>query len=517
MSSSERSNGFLPLAPLRHAGATALGVWDMDRAGGVTPPMELPAGGPLTSGLPTTDTTTRALPEHGPRALPGDGASDQLVLARLHQQPVAILYLGVADAAATRDVLMAAAWPTASKAIIDHVTACRCLPTPESAGQLAMLLDASARSSSDAGSSPGFVGSCPGGAARRPPGKAAVILCTTGAEQDQLYRSLHALVALHGQNFGLVVVDNRPGSGSETQTLVESFVSPVHIRYVAEPRPGLARARNAGLAAAADAAYVAFTDDDAVVDPGWLAWLLDPFTDARVDAVTGLVMPLRLDSPAEKRFEHYAGFGKGVDRAVYDLAEHAAHERFLYPYWGGMFGSGNSMAFRRNALLAVGGFDAALGAGTPTAGGEDLAAFTDVILGGGQLVYEPRSLCWHEHRGDEQALRIQIQNYGIGLTAVLWRYLSTDWRFSASALRSLPAIARLARSRSDDRESDRLPADLSRLELRGRLLGPWRYLQSRHRAGGSQAKTRSRNAGATGQTTGRRHRDADQADAQTRT
>jgi GT2 family glycosyltransferase len=493
-SSSERSNGFLPLAPLRHAGATAVGVWDMDRAVGITPPMELPVS----------------------------GSDDQLVLARLHQQPVAILHLGAADGKETREALIAAAWPAASAAIIGHVTACRCLPAPEGAGELSMLLDAAGRSASDAGSSPGVTGPCPGGAARRPPGKAAVILCTTGADQDQLRRSLQALAAMRDENFELVVVDNRPGSGSETTTLVESFVSPARLRYVAEPRPGLARARNAGLDAASDAAYVAFTDDDAVVDPDWLAWLLDPFSDARVDAVTGLVMPLHLGSPAEKRFEHYAGFGKGVERAVYDLAEHAAQERFLYPYWGGMFGSGNSMAFRREALLAVGGFDPALGAGTPTAGGEDLAAFTDVILGGGQLVYEPRSLCWHEHRGDEQALRDQIRSYGIGLTAVLWRYLTTDWRFSASTLRSLPAIARLARSRSDDRESDRLPDDLAKLELRGRLLGPWRYLQSRHRilaaaGGGPSATGRRRNAGAADQITGRRHRRTDQAGDQTRT
>ncbi|HEX3617424.1 MAG TPA: glycosyltransferase [Solirubrobacteraceae bacterium] len=501
-SSIERSNGFLPLAPLRHAGATAVGVWDMDRAGGVTPAMELPANGSPRPGSPVPGAPAPEAP--APEA-PGPEPSDQLVLVRLHQQPLAILHLGVAGGAVTRDALMAAAWPAAGEAILNHITRCRCLPAAEGAGELSMLLDAAARASSDAGSAPGAARPCPGGTARRPPGKAAVILCTTGADQDQLRRSLQALAAVRDDDFGLVLVDNRPRSGSATLTLVESFVSRVRIRYVAEPLPGLARARNAGLQAAGDAAYVAFTDDDAVVDPGWLAWLLDPFYDDGVAAVTGLVMPLQLGSAAEKRFEHYAGFGKGVERAVYDLNEHAAPERFLYPYWGGMFGSGNSMAFRRDALLAVGGFDTALGAGTPTAGGEDLAAFTDVILGGGRLVYEPRSLCWHQHRGDEQALRAQIRNYGIGLTAVLWRYLMTDWRFSASVLRSLPAIARLARSRSDDRNSDRLPSDLARLELRGRLLGPWRYLQSRHRVG------------AAGQITGRRHQEADQAGVQTRT
>jgi GT2 family glycosyltransferase len=218
-----------------------------------------------------------------------------------------------------------------------------------------------------------------------------------------------------------------------------------------------------------------------VVDRQWLSWLLEPFSESGVTVSTGLVLPLALRSTAEKRFEQYAGFGKGVARETYDNAANSARERFLYPYWGGMFGSGNSMAFRRASLLAAGGFDPALGAGTATAGGEDLAAFTDLILDGGRLVYEPRSLCWHEHRGDERALRQQVRNYGIGLTAVLWRYFTSDWRFSATLLRSLPSIVELARSRSHDREADRLPADLARVELRGRLLGPWMYMASSRR------------------------------------
>jgi glycosyltransferase involved in cell wall biosynthesis len=467
----ERSNGFLPLVPLRHAEPTAVGVWDVDAAYAATPPLELPS----------------------------QGSRDQVVLARLHGQPLAILHLNQPPGATTRAALIVALWQQASDAIVEHVTACRCLPAPEDAAELRMMLDADAAG-------------CAGRAPRRPVGKAVVILCTTGAQQETLSRSLGSLTEMDAENFEVVVVDNCP-SRPETRATVESFVSPVCVRYVAEPQPGLSVARNAGVAAAADAAFLAFTDDDVVVDRSWLAWLVSPFTEATVQTVTGLVMPLSLGSVAEKRFEHYAGFGKGVARATYDLGPHAAGDRFLYPYWGGMFGSGNSMAFRREALLAVGGFDPALGAGTPTGGGEDLAAFTDVILAGGQVVYEPRSLCWHEHRGDEQALRAQVRNYGIGLTALLCRYLMTDWRFSATALRSLPAITRLAKHRSEDRELDRLPADLARLELRGRMLGPWRYVVSRRSARAAG------NDDAAHQVSGRRRREqsVDQAGAQTRT
>jgi glycosyltransferase involved in cell wall biosynthesis len=433
----KQSNGFLPLAPLMHADPTSVGVWDLDSDAGVTSPLE-----------------------------PATGTRDQLVLARIHQEPLTIMHVPEPPGEEDVDALTAAAWRAAGERIVAHIRRCGCLPLPRDAAEL--------RAGLEAGD-----GACPQSRAARPAGRAAVILCTIGREQ-LLARTLDSLLRMSCENFEVIVVDNRPDVDS-TRRVLQRLAAGERVRYVAEPRAGLAAARNAGLHAADDAEFVAFTDDDVVVDRQWLSWLLEPFSESGVTVSTGLVLPLALRSTAEKRFEQYAGFGKGVARETYDNAANSARERFLYPYWGGMFGSGNSMAFRRASLLAAGGFDPALGAGTATAGGEDLAAFTDLILDGGRLVYEPRSLCWHEHRGDERALRQQVRNYGIGLTAVLWRYFTSDWRFSATLLRSLPSIVELARSRSHDREADRLPADLARVELRGRLLGPWMFMASSRR------------------------------------
>ncbi len=431
----QHSKGFLPLAPLLHSDPTSVGVCDLDGSLGIR---HIVAGA-------------------------AQGARDQLVLARLHEQPVAIVHLAEPPANHDRDSLITTVWREAEQRIVQHAKTCGCMPTPHNAAEFRAALDADD-------------GRCAGRIPPRPEGKAAVILCTIGRDRV-LERSLETLSQMSCEDFEIVVVDNRP-SVRGTRAIVERFASEGLVRYVTEPRPGLAVARNTGVACATDAAYVAFADDDEVVDRHWLSWLLAPFVDSRVDAVTGLVMPLSLQSGTEKRFERYAGFGKGVDREVYDMAQHRASDRFLYPYWGGMFGSGNSMAFRRGALLAVGGFDAALGAGTPTGGGEDIAAFSDVVLAGGRLVYEPRSICWHEHRGDEASLRTQVRNYGVGLTAVFWRYFVGDWRFTTTLLRSLSKIVQLTRSRQQDRQADTLPTDLARLELRGRLLGPWLYMAS---------------------------------------
>jgi glycosyltransferase involved in cell wall biosynthesis len=432
----DRSYGYLPLRPLRHDGSTAVGLVDLDSSSEIM----------WISG--------------------DDGdARDQLLLVRLHGQPVAAVDLEAAPGTATRaDLLSAMSWESGSE-LLSHIQRCDCLPLPSGPDGLDAILE-----DDD--------GACPERSASRPAGRAAVIVCTAG-RTDLLSRALESLARMRCEDWELVVVDNRP-SNRATRELVESMSAEVPIRYVAEPRPGLARARNAGLAAVPDAAVVAFTDDDVLVDEAWLAWLLAPFNESRVHAVTGLVMPLKLESAAQKRFEIYAGFGKGFSPDSYVLKENRDEDRFLflYPYWGGMFGSGNSMAFRRDALLEAGGFDPALGAGTATGGGEDIAAFTDIVLGGGKLVYEPRSICWHEHRGDETALVGQIRNYGIGLTAVFWRYTWKDRRFILAAIRSLSLLPRLLKRRRGERDENSLPDDLWKLEARGRLLGPWCYTLS---------------------------------------
>jgi O-antigen biosynthesis protein len=225
---------------------------------------------------------------------------------------------------------------------------------------------------------------------------------------------------------------------------------------------------------------VAFTDDDVVVERDWLGWLVQPFvSDTRVDVVTGLVLPGELETQAQRWFEAYGGFGKGFERRVYDLGTHR-EDRFLYPYWGGAFGSGNSMAFRRRCLTTIGGFDAALGAGSPARGGADIEAFSHAILQGGRLVYEPRSICWHKHRRDEAALRRQLVAYGAGFTAILTKWVMRDPRVLPALFRGALSLARSRFVPGARRLRDRpnLPPELDRLELRGMLLGPALYLRS---------------------------------------
>jgi hypothetical protein len=92
-------------------------------------------------------------------------------------------------------------------------------------------------------------------------------------------------------------------------------------------------------------------------------------------------------------------------------------------------------------------------------------------------VYEPRSVCWHEHRREERALRRQLLNYGVGFTAILTKWALRDPSLLLMLIRRLPAGLRAATGGAPGAKPD-LPAYLRRLELVGYLLGPLLYARS---------------------------------------
>jgi hypothetical protein len=82
-------------------------------------------------------------------------------------------------------------------------------------------------------------------------------------------------------------------------------------------------------------------------------------------AVTGLVLPAELESPAQVAFERYGGMGKGFVPKTTRRA--ALADRSLL--WASQWGVGTNMAFRRALFAEIGGFDPALDVGTPAGGG----------------------------------------------------------------------------------------------------------------------------------------------------
>ena len=430
------TGGHLPVAAFRHLEPTAVGVVDLDKS--ITPR--------------TPDGRTWGVSQR-----------DGLLLLRLHEQPIAVIYVDKEPGALTNDELASQIWQSASLEISRHIERSGCSLPPGASGALLNEIRS-------------LIGSCPGDRPRKPDMSVAVIVPTVGRE-EQLRRCLHSLLAQQGPKFEIIVVDNRPANGGALRVVSPLAATDPRVRYIAESRGGSSVARNRGTSET-DADLVAFTDDDVVVDQSWLEWLMSPFADPKVTATCGMVLPLELDAEAQKRFERHGGFSKGVECRAYDIR---TQRGLLYPFLGDLFGSGNSMAFRRGELVAAGGFDPALGGGTPARSGEDIYAFSTAILRGGRLVYEPRALCWHEHRRDSDTLRGQIFDYGVGLGAIMTKaLLSGDPRFFRVVAKSLPLVIRSRQSSSSVEEDDAgdgiRSQGLLRTQRAGMLRGPLRYI-----------------------------------------
>ncbi|MEU0372656.1 glycosyltransferase family 2 protein [Streptomyces sp. NPDC006283] len=334
-----------------------------------------------------------------------------------------------------------------------------------------------------------------------PPGdlpRTSVVVATRDGA-DRLARVLDSLLAQDHPDFEVVVVDNAPVT-TATRDLVEhkySGLETVRVRYVVEPVPGLAVAHNRGIAVA-DGMVLAFTDDDVVADPRWLSVLTAPFADdPRLGCATGLILPARLDTPAQILLESHGGFAKGFAPRTYDLRFPPADQP-LFPFTAGSFGSGANMAFRASALRRLGGFDPATGTGTPARGGDDLYAFAAVLAAGHRLRYTPEALVWHHHRETWQDLADQAYGYGAGLTAYLTALTVRRPGLLPALLRRLPAGLAHARAITARRESGTgrvpgthggqehpWPRHLSRLERRGMLAGPLGYARARLRLRGT--------------------------------
>ena len=253
-----------------------------------------------------------------------------------------------------------------------------------------------------------------------------VAVCTRDRPLE-VQHCLDGLAKLDYPNLQILVVDNAPSSDA-TKRLVDARYP--QAQYVLEPRPGLDWARNRAISEASGE-IIAYTDDDVVVDQGWVRALARAFTeDPQVMAVTGLVMPLELETPAQQLFEDYGGFGRGFERRRISLHQ-GSRDRWK------QFGTGNrdraNMAYRREVFDRIGGFDTALDVGTVTNGGGDLEMFFRVLEEGHVLVYEPSAVVRHRHRRELADLRTQITNDGVGFVAYVVR---AAWRIHMSAGRS---------------------------------------------------------------------------------
>lgn len=287
------------------------------------------------------------------------------------------------------------------------------------------------------------------------PTSLTVAICTKDGHEglDRVLRSLHPMreeAVERDIDLEILVIDN----ASEFDCVGQ--VAGAHgLSSIREDRPGLDFARNRALAEVTTE-WLAFFDDDVVVDPTWLAGF-DGARAAHPDAAAfaGLVLPLRLDTDAQVLFERRGGFRQGfVTRRL--GREHPSDP--TYPAGAGNFGTGANMVVAVEVARELGGFDEALDAGAPMPGGGDLDLWYRLVRAGRIVVYEPTCVVFHDHRESLDALERQFrESWGRSFHAFIDKCYRSDpamrpahrrylWRWYRSMLSEL---ARSAAGRSE--------------------------------------------------------------------
>lgn len=252
------------------------------------------------------------------------------------------------------------------------------------------------------------------------------VIVPTYRRPDRLRRLVAALEQqdIEPDRWEVLLVDD--ASGDPTARVVDELartstvrITPVHL----ERNGGPARARNEG-ASLASAPVVAFVDDDCTPEPQWVRALADAFArNPALGVVQGLV----------KRPAGTAG----------------PWTLFREITWETPWFEGCNIAYRRELLLATGGFDEEI-----RWYGEDTSAGWKVLETGAERDFEPaaavthdleeRGLGWRVRHGwlEQNLVELALRHPGFRRAAFWrpWAFRSTDAALAAAAVGIVGAV-----------------------------------------------------------------------------
>ena len=216
----------------------------------------------------------------------------------------------------------------------------------------------------------------------------SVVVCAHDAE-DTIEDCLSSLATLTYPRFEVLVIND--GSADATGAIAHEHAGRrPDVRVIDIPKGGLSAARNVGLAAATGE-IVAYTDADVRVDRDWLSYLVQPLL---ADDVAGVGGPNVVPTDDPWVAQCVARAPGGPIHVMLDdrIAEHVP---------------GCNMAFRRDALLSIDGFNPVY-----LRAGDDVDICWRLQARGLRIAFAPSALVWHHRRASVKAYWRQQVGYG---------------------------------------------------------------------------------------------------------
>jgi glycosyltransferase involved in cell wall biosynthesis len=239
-----------------------------------------------------------------------------------------------------------------------------------------------------------------------------VAICTWNRSAG-LRRTLEELTSLRlspGFAWELLVVNNN--CTDDTDAVCAEFNGRLPIRVLHEPTPGQSHARNLAIKEAR-APYIAWTDDDVLVEPDWLQALWRAFGEQKADWTFGASEPEWPSGAPSWYAPRFRGYFAVLDYGpapfvVKDLSR---------PYYGLNF------AGTRDAHVALKGFRTEFGFKGKEGGvGEDVDMFERAMRAGMIVAYTPAARVRHVIPPDRIEKRYHRRRQWVA-NPVYYRYL----------------------------------------------------------------------------------------------
>ena len=213
--------------------------------------------------------------------------------------------------------------------------------------------------------------------------RVSVVVCTHNGSRT-IRGCLDGLARLDYSNFEVIVVDDGSTDGTP------DIVSECDVRLIRTENRGLSSARNTGLHAATGD-IIAYIDDDAYPDAHWLMYLAATFGTTKHVGVGGPNIPPPDDGPIADCVANAPG------GPVHVLLSDCEAEHI----------PGCNMAFRKECLEAIGGFDPQF-----RVAGDDVDVCWRLQECGWTLGFHPAAVVWHHRRNSVRAYWKQQRGYG---------------------------------------------------------------------------------------------------------
>jgi len=219
------------------------------------------------------------------------------------------------------------------------------------------------------------------------------VVCTRN-RGDLAAATISSILSQDMQDFELLVVDQ--SEDDATRAAVSCYPHDPRVRYIRSTTVGLSKARNIALQNAT-AEYIAYTDDDCLVQPGWLATVHDILSR---DSTIG------------------AGFcsvvaGTHDTQTAYVPVGPIAAERTMCSL-SGIQGIGAGLFVLRSACVAVGAFDEKLGAGAQFPAAEETDLCRRLLSYGYHIRETGRTQITHNGARIHGDIRRLLWNYEYG-------------------------------------------------------------------------------------------------------